>query len=43
MLFPDKLTEAQKLIQPEINTLFDLALKNQTHPNDQYFIVMNNH
>ena len=41
MLFPDKLSEAQKLIQPEINKLFEQALKNQTHPNDLLLININ--
>jgi hypothetical protein len=41
MIFKDKLIELEKVFNPELDRLFDLVFKNQTHPSDLLLLHIN--
>ncbi|MEP2671571.1 MAG: hypothetical protein ABJH04_21380 [Cyclobacteriaceae bacterium] len=41
MIFSDKLKEIEKILSPELDKTFDLAMKNQSHPGDLLLIYIN--
>jgi hypothetical protein len=41
MIFVDKLVEREKVLNPELDRLFELAFKNQSHPGDLLLLYIN--